>query len=495
MPYGLKDIELAKLNEVFAANARIERVVLYGSRAKGNYKPFSDVDITLEGDELTHTDLNRLSLAIDDLLLPYQFDISIFRTLKNEALIDHIRRMGITIYEKKSEWKEYKLGEIADVQTGPFGSQLHQSDYVAAGIPSIMPVNIGNRMEISTEKIVYVTENDAERLSRYRVQEGDIVYSRRGDVEKCAYIKKEENGWLCGTGCLRIRIDLSKADSKFVAYYLSTDEMKCWISNNAVGTTMPNLNSSILQQVPISLPSIDTQRCIASIISSLDDKIDLLHRENATLEQMAETLFRQWFVVEAKEEWEEGKLGDILSVKGGTTPSTKEPSYWDGNIAWTSPRDVTTLNGLYLFETEKKITQKGLEQISSGLLPAGTLLMSSRAPVGVLAFAEIPLAINQGYIAILDDKGYPKEFVYLWLKTNIDVVHSYSNGSTFMEISKSAFKSLDISIPSKNEVECFVQEVKPYFEKIRTNEIQIRTLTKTRDGLLPKLMSNEINIR
>lgn len=102
MPYGLKDIELEKLSKVFAANERIERVVLYGSRAKGNYKPFSDVDITLEGDELTHTDLNRTSLAIDDLLLPYQFDISIFHTLKNEALIDHIRRMGITIYEKKT---------------------------------------------------------------------------------------------------------------------------------------------------------------------------------------------------------------------------------------------------------------------------------------------------------------------------------------------------------------------------------------------------------
>ena len=117
MPYGLKDTELAKLNEVFAANGRIERVVLYGSRAKGNYKPFSDVDITLEGDELTDTDLSRLSLAIDDLLLPYQFDISIFHTLKNEALIDHIRRMGITIYEKKSEWKEYKLGENIDMYT------------------------------------------------------------------------------------------------------------------------------------------------------------------------------------------------------------------------------------------------------------------------------------------------------------------------------------------------------------------------------------------
>ena len=393
-----------------------------------------------------------------------------------------------------SEWKEYKLGEIADVQTGPFGSQLHQSDYVDVGIPSIMPVNIGDRMNISTEKIVYITEEDAIRLSRYRTQKGDIVYSRRGDVEKCAYINESEEGWLCGTGCLRIRIDSAHADSKFIAYYLSTDDMKNWISNNAVGTTMPNLNSSILQQVPLSLPSLKEQKRIASILSSLDDKIDLLNRENATLEAMAETFFRQRFIEEAKEDWEDGKLGDILSVKGGTTPSTKESRYWDGDIAWTSPRDITTLNGIYLFKTEKKITEAGLKQISSGLLPKGTLLMSSRAPVGVLAFAEIPLAINQGYIAILDDKGYAKEFIYLWLKANMDLVHSYSNGSTFMEISKSAFKSLDITIPSQKEVSDFVTMIKPYFEKIKLNEKQIRSLTKQRDILLPKLMSNDINI-
>ena len=120
--------------------------------------------------------------------------------------------------------------------------------------------------------------------------------------------------------------------------------------------------------------------------------------------------------------------------------------------------------------------------------------MSSRAPVGVLAFAEIPLAINQGYIAILDDKGYAKEFIYLWLKANMDLVHSYSNGSTFMEISKSAFKSLDITIPSQKEVSDFVTMIKPYFDKIKLNEEQIILITKQRDILLPKLMSNEINI-
>ena len=323
------------------------------------------------------------------------------------------------------------------------------------------------------------------------MQQNDIVFARTGASVGRSYFYDERDGELVYAGFLiKYSIDPTKVNPKILKFYTHSQAYYDWIQTVDNGATRGNINAQTYASMPIILPERHEQNRIVSILSSLDDKIELLHRENATLEQMAETLFRQWFVVEAKEEWEEVKLGDILSVKGGTTPSTKEPSCWDGDIAWTSPRDVTTLNGLYLFETEKKITQKGLEQISSGLLPAGTLLMSSRAPVGVLAFAEIPLAINQGYIAILDDKGYPKEFIYLWLKLNMDLVHSYSNGSTFMEISKSAFKSLDIVIPTKAEVVGFVLSVKPFFEKIKLNEKQIYLLLKQKELILPKLLSN-----
>jgi type I restriction enzyme S subunit len=263
----------------------------------------------------------------------------------------------------------------------------------------------------------------------------------------------------------------------------------------AHGGVFDTITRDTFNEIEILLPSLPEQKSIASVLSSLDDKIDLLHRQNATLEKMAETLFRQWFVEEEKEEWEEGTLDDILTVKGGTTPSTKEPAYWNGSIHWTSPRDITNLNGIYLFDTERKITELGLSKISSGLLPKGTLLMSSRAPVGVLAFCEIPVAINQGYIAILDNKGYSKEFIYLWLKANIDVVHSFSNGSTFMEISKSAFKTLQLQIPPKQVLTDFQLIVKPLFQKIKSNQTQIQTLTALRDTLLPKLMSGEVTIK
>ncbi len=384
------------------------------------------------------------------------------------------------------EWKEYKFSDFVDI---------NPSVKILKGIPVpfVEMKDLDNSLrycESSQEKVL---------SGGSRFMNGDTLFAR---ITPCL-----ENGKICqvrnlnnglGFGSTEFHVFRGKngvSDTDFVYYLSRWDEVRDFAEHNLEGSSgRQRVSKEAFDNLYLTLPPLDTQRRIASILTSLDDKIDLLHRENATLEAMAETLFRQWFVVEAKEEWEEGKLGDILSVKGGTTPSTKEPNYWDGDIAWTSPRDVTTLNGLYLFDTEKKITQKGLEQISSGLLPEGTLLMSSRAPVGVLAFAEIPLAINQGYIAILDDKGYSKEFIYLWLKTNMDLVHSYSNGSTFMEISKSAFKSLDLSIPPQSEVEEFVGKVKSYFEKIRLNEIQIQTLIQTRDGLLLRLMNNELKI-
>jgi len=360
-----------------------------------------------------------------------------------------------------NEWKEYKLGELLTIKYGKDHKQLSDGIYPVYGSGGIMRYG-----------------------DRYLYDKESILIPRKGSLNNIFF--EDKAFWTVDT-MFWSEIDSSKVCPKFLYYQLTLVDFE----NLNVGSAVPSLTIPIINDVDVVLPSLPTQHRIAAILSSLDDKIDLLRRENATLEAMAETLFRQWFVVEAKEEWEEGKLGDILSVKGGTTPSTKEPSYWDGDITWTSPRDVTTLNGLYLFDTEKKITQKGLEQISSGLLPEGTLLMSSRAPVGVLAFAEIPLAINQGYIAILDDKGYSKEFIYLWLKTNMDLVHSYSNGSTFMEISKSAFKSLDLLIPPQSEVEEFVGKVKPYFEKIRLNEMHCILLFKLKNLLLPRLMSNK----
>ncbi len=362
------------------------------------------------------------------------------------------------------EWKEYKLGEIVSFGNGKVRPKENGS----------IPVYGGNGV--------------LDYCNSYNYNGETIIIGRVGAY--CGSVYYENRSIWISDNALAVK-PKSGYSAKFIYYLLKNLRL----NDYAEGSSHPLITQTLLNAIDVLFVNdIKEQNRIVSILGPLDDKIDLLHQENKTLEAMAETLFRKWFIEGSKEDWKEGTLDDILSVKGGTTPSTKESKYWDGNISWTSPKDVTTLNGIYLFDTERKITKEGLKQISSGLLPAGTLLMSSRAPVGVLAYAEIPLAINQGYIAIIDDKGYAKEFIYLWLKANMDMVHSYANGSTFMEISKSAFKSLSLQIPPKHIVDEFCDRIEPIFEKIKINELQIRTINKTKDNILPKLMSNEIKI-
>ena len=171
-------------------------------------------------------------------------------------------------------WTKTTLSEVSDIQTGPFGSQLHASDYVNSGIPTIMPQDIvGNR--VITDTIACIREEDAMRLAKYRVAPGDIIYSRRGDVERHALIGNAENMWLCGTGCLRVRPNKHKVISQYLHYYLSSPDSRAWIRSHAHGTTMPNLNTTILGDTPICCPQIETQIKICGILELLDKKIDI----------------------------------------------------------------------------------------------------------------------------------------------------------------------------------------------------------------------------
>jgi type I restriction enzyme S subunit len=198
-----------------------------------------------------------------------------------------------------SEWRSTTLGQVVEegggfIQTGPFGSQLHASDYVAKGIPTIMPANMANN-RVDITGIARITEEDAERLSKHIVQPDDIVYSRRGDVTLKALIRESDEKMICGTGCLLVRPGKG-IDPKFLTYHLSSPQNQEWIIRHAIGATMPNLNQGILSNVPLHVPSISIQKAIAHILGTLDDKIELNRQMNATLEAMAQALFQSWFV-------------------------------------------------------------------------------------------------------------------------------------------------------------------------------------------------------
>ena len=210
-----------------------------------------------------------------------------------------------------SKQKKYKLGEIAKIQTGPFGSQLHQSDYKTIGTPIITVEHLGEN-KILHDNLPLVGDADKERLKKYLLEEDDIVFSRVGSVDRRAYVGINEDGWMFSGRCLRVRANTKLINGKFLSYYFGQESFKETIRRIAVGATMPSINTSILSEVELEIPELQEQTAISDVLSSLDDKIDLLHRQNKTLEQLAETLFRQWFVVEADESWDLMSLEDLI---------------------------------------------------------------------------------------------------------------------------------------------------------------------------------------
>ena len=388
-----------------------------------------------------------------------------------------------------SEWREVRLGNHIKTNIQSVGKNYP--------FEKILYLDTGSITENRIEKLQEFDFKKAPSRAKRLVRNEDIIYSSvRPNQLHYGFIKNPVENLVVSTGFIVIDCDKEAIQPKYLFYYLTTDTSTEYLHSIAEASTSayPSLKPSDIEALDVELPPLPEQKAIAEVLSSLDDKIDLLHRQNKTLEQMAETLFRQWFVEEAREDWEEGVLDDILSVKGGTTPSTKNPEFWGGDIHWTTPKDLSTSSPLFLMNTLRKITEKGLEKINSGLLPKGTLLLSSRAPVGYLAFAEIPLAINQGYIAILDNKGFSSIFIYLWLRINMEYVKSHANGSTFQEISKTSFKALNITIPPEDLRLKFDEIVRDNFHKIKTNAYQIHTLQSLRDTLLPKLMNGEVRV-
>ena len=295
------------------------------------------------------------------------------------------------------------------------------------------------------------------------------------------------------------------------------------------GSPIPSTTRSAVYVQDFQIPRLPEQKAIAHILGTLDDKIELNRWMNATLEAMARALFQSWFVdfdpVRAKldgrkpagldaataalfpthfqdssighipQGWTVEPVGEVVECVGGGTPSTAEPKYWEaGTHHWTTPKDFSSLQAPVLLDTDRKLTDAGVAKISSGLLPAGTLLLSSRAPVGYLAIAAIPIAINQGFIAIKCNERASNFFMLNWCQTNMAEIESRATGTTFAEISKTNFRPILVVLPPKKLMAAFTEKVAPLYAQMTSNLQQSRTLATIRDALLPKLLSGELSV-
>lgn len=407
-----------------------------------------------------------------------------------------------------NKWEKVTLGDIASVITGPFGSQLHQSDYVDTGIALIMPKNIGDRT-VNFDDIAYVTEQDANRLSRYLVQRDDIVYSRRGDVEKHAFITDELSGALCGTGCLRVRFTNKNIFPEYISLYLNRPETKTWIRQNVVGSSMPNLNTSILSNVPISYPSYAEQARIAKTLSFLDQKIALNKHISAELEAVMKTVYDYWFV-----------QFDFPDVDGKPYRSSGGEMVLDKQLKREVPKDweCISLNKRFAFERGIEVGAKNYSNINkNGFVPyyrvsdvgsqSDTYVDPKLLNNKLLKFEDVCVTFD-GTVGKVDfglvggySTGLRKIFdlegtinnavIYSIFKSDYAqiVINKYATGSNILHASES-INHLYIAF-NKRIYDKFQDMVSPLFDKMLAMKKENIKLAAIRDWLLPILMNGQ----
>jgi len=312
----------------------------------------------------------------------------------------------------------------------------------------------------------------------------------------------------------------------FLRFWSQSREFRSQLSAMKTSTDMaPYLSLTDQRRLHITLPPPSRQKSIAHILGSLDEKIELNRQMNITLEAIAQTLFKSWFVdfepvqrnakgrtrkpedtlfPDSFEDtvvgdiplgWTVERVGDVVDCVGGGTPSTKEPKFWDdGFHHWTTPKDFSSLQSPILIDTGRKLTDAGIAKISSGLLPAGTLLLSSRAPVGYLAISAIPVAINQGFIAMKCNDRASNYFMLNWCHANMGEIKSRATGTTFPEISKNSFRPISMVLPPRELMAEFTAKIAPLYAQITANLHQACTLAALRDTLLPNLLSGKLPV-
>lgn len=421
-----------------------------------------------------------------------------------------------------SNWVEVRLGEVVSINPDSI-----DRDWSFPHITYIDISSVGEGAILENPKTIGVHE--APSRAKRLVKEGDTVLSMvRPGRRSMFFVKRPDSDWVVSTGFAVLRPQRKYIEPRYLYACVFDKSFTDFLVKREKGAAYPAVLPEDIASAVIHLPPLPEQRAIASILGSLDDKIELNRQMNRTLEAIAQALFKSWFVdfdpVWAKKEgrqpfgmdadtaalfpddfeeselglipagWSVTTVGNVVKIFGGGTPSTKDPRNWGGDIAWATPKDLSKLLSPILLDTERHITVHGLSHISSKLLPSGTLLLSSRAPIGYTAISAIPVSINQGFIAMTCDTVVSNIFMLLWTQHNIPIITGRANGTTFPEISKTNFRPIRILVPPQQVMDFFTETVRPFYELITNNLLQIRTLAKIRDTLLPKLLSGELRV-
>ncbi len=503
----------------------------YGSRVKWTARPNSDLDLVAFTTPAQSSLVSELKEALGESDLPFLVDFHVWDEVP-ERFHEIIRKEYVILLEPDEKQEEDEnlrnlipLDDLTEDETPiTYGVVKPGKE---GDVPFVRGGDIAGG-QVLMNQLRTIEREVSQQYRRTLLRGGEILVSLVGNPGQIAIAPPELAGANIArqVGLVRLKPGI---DTRFVSYFLQSREGQTALGAQSLGSVQQVINLRDLKTVKVPLPSLTEQKSIAHTLGTLDDKIELNQRMNATLEAIARAMFQSWFVdfdpVRAKldgrkpaglnaasaalfpahfqestlghipQGWTIEPVGEVVECVGGGTPSTAEPKFWEGGTHhWTTPKDFSSLQAPILLDTDRKITDAGIAKISSGLLPAGTLLLSSRAPVGYLAIAAMPVAINQGFIAIKCNERASNFFMLNWCQTNMAEIESRATGTTFAEISKTNFRPILVELPPKELMAAFTEKVAPLYAQITANLQQSRNLAILRDTLLPKLLSGKISV-
>lgn len=403
-------------------------------------------------------------------------------------------------------WTTATLGEVVRrdggvIQTGPFGSQLHQSDYVTEGTPVIMPKDIADG-RVDTTSVARVSEETVDRLSRHQLRPRTIVLPRRGEITKRAFVREDQAGWLCGTGCLQIALEGRLLLPEFLYYFMEQHEVALWLEQHAVGTTMLNLSGAIVADVPVRYPTIAVQQRIADTLVAYDDLIENNRRRMALLEDAARQLYREWFVrlrfpgrehtrmVEGVPEgWERVPTPEAVDINPTTRLS-------DAEEHWFVEMSDVAAGCMSIQQAARRAGRSGSKFRNGDTLLARItpcLENGKTAFVDVLPDGEAGRGSTE--FIVLRARRVTPEFVYCLARTydfREHAIKSMVGSSGRQRVQETCFEKFLVWVPSSTMLTLFTDAVRPMFRQIKTLHEQNKKLVGARDLLLPRLMSGEI---
>ncbi|MEI6341563.1 MAG: restriction endonuclease subunit S [Verrucomicrobiota bacterium] len=411
-------------------------------------------------------------------------------------------------------WPKVKLAECVNLLAGfPFKSQ--QFTDKPEDVPLVKGENVSQGC-ILWEISKRWPASDWEKMEKFHLVPGDVVIAMdRPWIPaglKWSYIRAGDPKSLLVQRCARLRSSNGRLDQNFLRFVIGGPGFESYVKPITSGVNVPHISGQQILDFEFPLPPLPIQRRIASILSAYDDLIENSQRRIRILETMARALYREWFVHfrfpghekhprvasplgDIPQGWEVKTVADSIEISGGGTPSRKEDKYWDGGtIQWFSPSDLTGAGTMFMDDSSDHITELGLAESSARLFPARSVMLTSRATIGAIAINTHEACTNQGFITCLPNERVPLYFLFHWVTENVPTFQRMASGATFKEISRGVFKTIEFIQPPAKLVRRFEESVAPMAEQVLTLQREIQNLRRTRDLLLPRLLSGQVEL-